>query len=56
MTMRKIIVVGCLLAGIAITLKIRFDTPQGRQPWLGRSSPRICNSSEASWHCPKRSR
>jgi hypothetical protein len=32
MTTRKIIVLGCLLAAIAITLKIRLDTPQGPQP------------------------
>ena len=33
MTMRKIIVVGCVLAAIAITLKVRLDTPQGPQPF-----------------------
>ena len=32
MTTLKIIVLGCLLAAIAITLKVRLDTPQGPQP------------------------
>jgi len=32
MRMLKIIVLGCVLAGIAITLKLRLDTPQGPQP------------------------
>jgi hypothetical protein len=32
MTTLKIIVLGCVLAAIAITLKIRLDTPQGPQP------------------------
>jgi hypothetical protein len=32
MTMLKIIVLGCVLAAVAITLKVRLDTPQGRQP------------------------
>jgi hypothetical protein len=32
MTTLKIIVVGCVLAAVAITLKIRIDTPQGPQP------------------------
>jgi len=31
-TMLKIIVLGCVLAAVAVTLKIRLDTPQGRQP------------------------
>ena len=31
--MLKIIVVGCVLAAIAVTLKIRLETPQGRQPF-----------------------
>jgi hypothetical protein len=30
--MLKIIVVGCVLAAVAITLKVRIDTPQGPQP------------------------
>jgi hypothetical protein len=30
--MLKIIVSGCVLAAIAITLKIRIDTPQGPRP------------------------
>jgi hypothetical protein len=30
--MLKIIVLGCVLAAVAVTLKIRLDTPQGRQP------------------------
>ena len=30
--MLKIIVMGCVLAAVAITLKIRIDTPQGPQP------------------------
>ena len=29
MTMRKVIVLGCVLAAIAITLKIKLATPQG---------------------------
>jgi len=29
---RKIILLGCVLAAVAITLKIRIDTPQGPQP------------------------
>jgi hypothetical protein len=32
MTMLKIIVLGCVLAAVAITLKVRLDTPQGPQP------------------------
>ena len=32
MTMPKIIMLGCVLAAVAITLKIRIDTPQGPQP------------------------
>ena len=32
MTMPKIIMLGCVLAAVAITLKIRLDTPQGPQP------------------------
>jgi hypothetical protein len=32
MTTLKIIVLGCVLAVIAITLKIRLDTPHGPQP------------------------
>ena len=32
MTMLKIIVLGCALAAVAITLKVRLDTPQGSQP------------------------
>ena len=32
MTMLKIIVLGCVLAALAITLKVRLDTPQGPQP------------------------
>ena len=31
-TMLKIIVLGCVLAAVAVTLKIRLDTPQGPQP------------------------
>ena len=30
--MRKIILLGCVLAAVAITLKIRIDTQQGPQP------------------------
>jgi hypothetical protein len=30
--MRKIIVLGCVLVAVAITLKIKLDTPQGSQP------------------------
>jgi len=32
MTIRKVIVLGCVLAAIAITLKVKLDTPQGPQP------------------------
>ena len=32
MTTRKVIVLGCVLAAIAITLKVKLDTPQGPQP------------------------
>jgi hypothetical protein len=32
MTMQKVIVLGCVLAAIAITLKIKLATPQGPQP------------------------
>ena len=32
MTMLKIVVLGCVLAAVAITLKVRLDTPQGPQP------------------------
>jgi hypothetical protein len=30
--MFKFIVLGCVLAAVAVTLKIRLDTPQGPQP------------------------
>src|SRR6516165_4556728 len=30
--MLKIVVLGCVLAAIAVTLKIRLETPEGRQP------------------------
>ena len=32
MTMLKTIALGCVLAAVAITLKVRLDTPQGPQP------------------------
>jgi len=32
MTMHKVFVLGCVLAAIAITLKIKLATPQGPQP------------------------
>ena len=32
MRMLNIIVLGCVLAAVAITLKVRIDTPQGPQP------------------------
>ena len=32
MTIRKFIVLGCVLAAVAVTLKIRIETPEGRQP------------------------
>jgi hypothetical protein len=32
MTMRKVIVLGCVLVAIAITLKVKLTTPQGPQP------------------------
>ncbi len=31
-TMVKILVLGCVLAAVAITLKVRLETPQGPQP------------------------
>jgi hypothetical protein len=30
--MLKMIVLGCVLAAVAVTLKVRLDTPQGPQP------------------------
>ena len=30
--MLKIVVLGCVLAAIAVTRKIRLETPEGRQP------------------------
>jgi hypothetical protein len=30
--MLKIIVLGCVLVAVGITLKIRIETPEGRQP------------------------
>jgi hypothetical protein len=32
MTILKFTVLGCVLAAVAVTLKIRLDTPQGPQP------------------------
>jgi hypothetical protein len=32
MTTLRIVVLGCVLAAVAITLKIRLDTPLGPQP------------------------
>ena len=32
MTTLRIVVLGCVLAAVAITLKVRIDTPQGPQP------------------------
>jgi hypothetical protein len=32
MTIRKVIVLGCVLAAVAITLKLKLDTPEGPQP------------------------
>jgi hypothetical protein len=32
MTMLKIILLGFVLAAVAVTLKIRIETPEGRQP------------------------
>jgi hypothetical protein len=32
MTTLRIVVLGCVLAAVAITLKVRLDTPQGPQP------------------------
>jgi len=32
MTMIKLLMLGCVLAVVAITLKVRLDTPQGPQP------------------------
>ena len=31
-TMLKIIVLSCMLAAVAVTLKIKLETPQGAQP------------------------
>jgi hypothetical protein len=41
MTVLKIIVLGCALAAVAITLKVRLDTPQGPQP-LARARDDRC--------------
>jgi hypothetical protein len=30
--MLKVIVLGCVLAAVAVTLKIKLDSPQGTQP------------------------
>jgi hypothetical protein len=30
--MLRIIVLGCVLAAVAVTLKLKIDTPQGPQP------------------------
>jgi hypothetical protein len=30
--MLKIIVLGCVLPALAVALKVRLETPQGRQP------------------------
>ena len=30
--MLKFIVLGCVLAAIAVALKVRLETPEGRQP------------------------
>jgi hypothetical protein len=32
MAMRKIILLSCVLAAVAVALKMRIDTPQGPQP------------------------
>jgi len=32
MTMVKLVVLGCVLAAVGITLKVKLDTPQGPQP------------------------
>jgi hypothetical protein len=32
MTIRKVIVLGCVLAAVAVTLKVKLATPQGLQP------------------------
>jgi hypothetical protein len=32
MTILKFVVLGCVLAAVAVTLKIRIETPEGRQP------------------------
>jgi hypothetical protein len=32
MTRRKVIVLGCVLAAVAITLTLKLATPQGQQP------------------------
>ena len=32
MTLLKIILLGFVLAAVAVTLKIRIETPEGRQP------------------------
>jgi hypothetical protein len=52
--MLKIVVWGCVLAAVAVTLKIKLDTPQGPQPLARAIVSTICNSSEARWRCPNR--
>ena len=52
--MVKILVLGCVLAAVAITLKVRLDTPQGPQP-LARAivTTHLHKFSGASWRCPR---
>jgi hypothetical protein len=54
MTRRKVIVLGCVLAAVAITLKLA--TPQGQQPLTRALAPITCSSSEAIWRCPNQRR
>jgi hypothetical protein len=56
MTRRKVIVLGCVLAAVAITLKLKLATPQGQQPLPRALAPITCSSSEAIWRCPNQRR
>jgi len=44
MTTPKIIMLSCVLVAIAITLKVRLDTPQGSQP--------LARAIVTTWPCP----
>jgi hypothetical protein len=53
MTMVKILVLGCVLAAVAITLKVRLDTPQGPQPLARAIVTTHLQQLRVSWRCPK---